>query len=346
MVVALLTVALASAASDATGGACDSPENIPIIDITPMRLVDGDPGERARVVSEWDLAMREWGFARIAGHGVPMELVDGVRAAALSFFDEPLEKKRAFAQGTAYGPEGYTAPGVESVGRTLAADELPPDIVENLVVRGMPPANLTVDASARPHIPPHIHGVVEAYWEAMEGLLRVIHTIAAECLGVALEEWDSAYANNNSNALRFAHYPPSTSAQSGQLRYGAHTDYSGFTLLLSDPFVAGLEVHKGDDSDAWVPVPADGAKTIVVNAGDLIRIWSNLRWRSALHRVGNAFLSQRRLSIAFFTGPRDDYIVIPAVRDGEDVRADSTSAGDHLHRKLTVSNVENKGADS
>lgn len=56
---------------------------------------------------------------------------------------------------------------------------------------------------------------------------------------------------------------------SGSMRYGAHTDYTGFTILRQDPQVSGLEAQTRDGVWHAVPLRPGG---LVVNAGDLIQV--------------------------------------------------------------------------
>ena len=62
----------------------------------------------------------------------------------------------------------------------------------------------------------------------------------------------------------------------------------------------------------------------VVNIGDLYEVWRNGRWQSTVHQVtkpppGSATVSSPRLSIPFFTGPRNDAVVEAMQMCGEDV---------------------------
>jgi len=167
--------------------------------------------------------------------------------------------------------------------------------------------------------------------------------------------------------------------EAGGVRYGAHTDYQGFTVLRPDPSQPGLEVFvpkpgspvrkrevetsgaaaaaasacvaDGDeDKGKWVPVPEDkiaANNALVINIGDLFQQWTNDRWRSTLHRVrnpeqGTPAASQPRLSLVFFTGPRDDATieVLPeTLAPGETAAYGPVVAGDHLHAKLAASNT-------
>ena len=113
--------------------------------------------------------------------------------------------------------------------------------------------------------------------------------------------------------LRIAYYPPQDKIEplEGQLRYGAHTDLSGFTILWQEDAPGGLEVM--DKDGTWVPVnPVSGS--LVINSGDIIQRWTNDKWKSNLHRVVNPakpHSDRHRLSFVFFTGPNLDSVIEP-----------------------------------
>ena len=96
-------------------------------------------------------------------------------------------------------------------------------------------------------------------------------------------------------------------------------------------------LHEGE----WLDVQADPSR-LVVNAGDLIPVWTNGAFHSALHRVvaTEETRAHQRLSIVFFTGPSDDTLVTPIVRDGEQRRFQPVTAGEHLRAKLEASQRE------
>ena len=59
------------------------------------------------------------------------------------------------------------------------------------------------------------------------------------------------------------------------------TDPGAITLLLQDDH-GGLQAHS--TTDGWMDVqPEEG--TIVVNIGDVMRVWTNDQCRSGIHRV-------------------------------------------------------------
>jgi isopenicillin N synthase-like dioxygenase len=105
---------------------------------------------------------------------------------------------------------------------------------------------------------------------------------------------------------RLNHYPlhdliePETAATLtplGDMALHHHSDAGALTVLLQDD-VGGLQV----ETDAgWVDVtPLDGA--LVVNCGDMVQIWSNDRYRAAVHRV-RPMTGKPRYSIPFFFNP-------------------------------------------
>jgi isopenicillin N synthase-like dioxygenase len=101
-----------------------------------------------------------------------------------------------------------------------------------------------------------------------------------------------------------------------------------FTILNGESVPGGLEVlaKNGD----WIAVETD-PETFVVNIGDLLMRWTNDRWVSNTHRVGNPPASvasrAKRLSIAFFQQPNYDALIeciapagkakYPPVRSGD-----------------------------
>eukprot|EP00658_Telonema_sp_P-2_P045297 TRINITY_DN3322_c0_g2_i4.p1 TRINITY_DN3322_c0_g2~~TRINITY_DN3322_c0_g2_i4.p1 ORF type:complete len:102 (-),score=13.78 TRINITY_DN3322_c0_g2_i4:159-464(-) len=96
----------------------------------------------------------------------------------------------------------------------------------------------------------------------------------------------------------------------------------------------------------WLAVqPMAGG--LIVNIGDLYEVWTNGRWKSTVHRVanpttGSAAACSPRLSMPFFTGPKNEAVIeaIPTcVGDGNPAKHAPITAGEHLRNKLSASNV-------
>jgi isopenicillin N synthase-like dioxygenase len=69
-------------------------------------------------------------------------------------------------------------------------------------------------------------------------------------------------------------------------------------VLLQDR-QPGLEVFR---RDRWWPVePIENA--LVINLGDIVQVWSNDRYKAALHRVVVVDPNHERYSIPFFLNP-------------------------------------------
>jgi isopenicillin N synthase-like dioxygenase len=81
------------------------------------------------------------------------------------------------------------------------------------------------------------HTYADVCLSAVSAAEHVVHTLncmSAVSLGLDPEYFDRFFAPGD-YSLRLAHYPPMMAeAAPGQLRYGAHTDYQGFTVLLQD----------------------------------------------------------------------------------------------------------------
>eukprot|EP00947_MAST-08B_sp_MAST-8B-sp1_P003360 g3360.t1 len=346
---------------------------IPIIDLSQYSGPAATAESKRRCAEAWHQAFSTVGFAVLTNHGVPHLQVARLDQLARDFFEQdPAEKGKCSTPG--YGGTGYTPPGVEAVGRSRAVDgheevaTVAADPVESFVFTngGHPP-------DMQPADPPGLLAAVRDYVFSMEELLaKQVLPLSATALGLPCLFFDNFYGRpggrTGANALRLAYYPPVDTACEGaqsadgkgsggnsgtQSRYGAHTDYQGFTLLRADPLVGGLQVYFPDGK--WVAIPPLGdtvEDAIIVNSGDLIKLWTNDTWTSALHRVvapssaaagkgaasGQQAAAPARLSLVFFTGPRDDAQVAPLDMNGPP-RYKPVLALDHLKAKLAKSNV-------
>ena len=326
---------------------------VPIVDISPF--VDEaahDDEARRQVAEQWDSAMMHVGFAIITGHGVPPHTISALRDGAMGFFADDLASKNVYNYGPYGNPfGGFTGMGTEAVSRTRdkhgsdgGADHAGalPDLVESFIFK---------PESPKPK-PAVLEEAGAAYYAALLRVLETLHKLTAASLGLPADFFEPFYSPAGHYSLRLAYYPPlSPEAQaSSAVRYGEHTDYTGFTILhqdeadVGDLAAGGLQVRL--QTGEWHAVPPT-AGAFVVNIGDLYEIWTNGRWRSTVHRVmkpppGSAAASAPRLSIPFFTGPRDEAVIeaMPTcVDEGHPPKYAPVSAGDHLLKKLGVSNV-------
>jgi isopenicillin N synthase-like dioxygenase len=312
----------------------------PVIDIAPF-LRGGAP-DRLAVARDFGRAFETTGFATIVGHGVDEDLLEKLYRSASAFFALPTDEKLACVAPEKTKGRGYLPIGVESVAATLSG-ETPPDLCEALVFR--PPSREGTGRAANiwPKNPPSLEPLVRAYSDAVFGLTQTLMRMSALALDLPEDHFAGAY-KDPSLVLRLVNYPDQeTPPRKGQLRYGAHHDYGGLTILRQDAAPGGLEIadHDGNWHDAALT-----PHSFVINVGDLMSRWTNGRWRSTLHRVVNPPReltgSTRRLSIVTFTGPNENTEVaclstcagpdrpppLPPVRAGDYVMAKLTASMD------------------
>ncbi len=277
---------------------------IPVVDLAALR--GGDLAARRAVAVRFGQALETAGFVAIAHHGVPATLEARAYEQALRFFSLPLADKLALAPPERVKGRGYLPMGIESVAATLAGPTAP-DLCEALVFASM---HREREGHGKPNLwPVGLDGfkpAIDAWFDAQLALCRQLMRLSALALEMPEDAFDAAYAQP-SLALRFVHYPDQPDEpEAGQLRYGAHHDYGGLTILRQDDAPGGLQVC--DAQGRWADVPPIPG-TFVINVGELLHRWTNGRWKSTLHRVINpprAFTgSTRRLSLVAFTGPEE-----------------------------------------
>ncbi len=308
-----------------------------LVDIAPF--LTGDQAARARVAKAFGEAFETTGFAMIVGHGVDEELARNVYAATSAFFALPLETKLASSAPEKTKGRGYLPIGIESVAATLSG-ETPPDLCEALVFRSLKRERAGATTNIWPSAPATLAPLVSAWFDQILSLTQTLMRMSALALDLPEDYFAANYADP-SIALRFVSYPDQeTPPHPGQLRYGAHHDYGGLTILRQDQAPGGLQIAdpEGNWSDA-TPV----AGSFVVNVGDLMSRWTNGRWRSTLHRVVNPPReltgSTRRLSLVAFTGPHEDTEVtcLPTCARADRPPPPPVRAGAYVMAKLTAS---------
>lgn len=285
--------------------------------------------------------MRQTGFAVVAGHGISEDLLNGIYDSAQTFFARPLHEKSRLTFADRGRGQGYLPLRSETVGIGRDAKAMP-DLCESLTF-----ANLRFDESgpdneldARlyranlwPDDMPGFRESVRDYMNAGRQLALTLMRLSAAALALPESYFAPCFDRMELN-LRCVLYPDQVAAPNeNELRYGPHTDFSGFTILRQDEAPGGLQVKNGA---GWIDVrPVPGA--LVINAGDLIQRWTNDRWISNVHRVVNPpreidfplppsqldaasgtsptsaltrargrTTGTRRLSIVLFTGPNSD----------------------------------------
>jgi len=315
-----------------------------LIDIQPFMDDTTDfAAARRLAAASWDATFREVGFARVIGHCVSPELITELRTVARAFFDKPASEKIPYHRPATAGAAPTGSYGPLFAARTMGLHD---DPVEGYTFfRPKDGWNLTAPELGHPV---EFASVAERYCREVEKVMHALHRLSASALGLAPGFFDTAEGTNPTSMLVVSNYPPLTELESevrnGQPRYRAHSDYTGFTILLQDeydhggpaaPLVdneggGGLEI---DINGTWMPVvPRPGS--FVVNIGDLFELWTNNRWRSTPHRVTSPKFetpaaARSRMTAMLFTGPALETVVQPAPTCGPS-QYPTVSARQHL----------------
>jgi isopenicillin N synthase-like dioxygenase len=314
---------------------------VPVVDVGAFR--GADPAGRVAVARSFGRALEETGFVTITGHGVPRELVQGTYDSVRRFFDLALAEKRRFTAPERAKTRGYLPLGIESVAATLTG-KTPPDLCEALVFASLQRERAGKSApNYWPDHPPELAGLVQAYFDAMLGLTHTLMRMAALALDLPETWFDEAYGEPGFT-LRFVNYPDQPHPpEPGQLRYGAHHDYGGLTILRQDDAPGGLQICAAQG--AWHDVPPH-PDSFVINVGDLMSRWTNGRWRSTLHRVLNPDRaltgSTQRLSMVAFTAPSatTEVRVLPScVSEDRPAQYEPVNAQAYVQAKIAASHA-------
>ncbi|MEQ8968299.1 MAG: 2OG-Fe(II) oxygenase family protein [Azospirillaceae bacterium] len=286
----------------------DAPtDGLPVVDIAPMR--GDDPGARAdsgRAVAE---ACATAGFLYVVGHGVPRAEMDGILDQARRLFGPDRDRLPGVSIERSPHWRGWLP--ARARGRDAA---LKGNNQEAFQIQREEPGGEDVDAMrAALHGPnlwpedmPDFRAAMTGWWARMEALSRDL--LRAFAIGLGLPE--DAFLRHYDHPLaqlRLLHYPPQSEPEdSGILGIRPHTDTGAFTILLQDS-VGGLQVESLDGE--WLDVEPI-ADAFVINIGDMMRIWTNGRFRSTRHRVINRSGAER-YSVPFFVNPDFDAVAEP-----------------------------------
>ena len=299
---------------------------LPVIDFASYS--NEDRASLRNLADAVDTALRDVGFMAIRHLGIEPEQLAAVFAASRQFFRSELHCKQRSAYRSASENFGYQGIAEEHLDPTA-----PADLKETFTMRDVlrHPANDTRWPSLE-----FAQLMRTFYGDCLTAAFRLMHVLT-----VALETQANFFERCHSGenvTLRLLHYPANRGAhvKSGQLGAGAHTDYGLLTLLFQRG-VGGLEV-RGADGD-WLPVAAD-PDAIVINAGDLLEVWTNGRYRSTPHRVQPQLGDVERQSIAMFIDPDSatEVRVLPSCTGPDNpVRFTPTTAGRHLTDRIEAS---------
>ena len=305
-----------------------APDNIASVSLTDA---DRDPDGFAQKLGR---SFEDYGFAIIADHGIPDDLIHRAEDKAKAFFALPEDVKRKYLIPGGGGARGYTPFGIET-----AKGHKAHDLKEFWHVgRDLPPGH-----AFRDHMPDNLWpDEVPSFKATFQDLfatfdrtgVKVLKAVA-RYLNIDENYFEDAVRDGNS-VLRALHYPPQTEPTGEHIRAGAHEDINAITLLLGAE-EAGLELQTRDGR--WIPVsPKPGE--LVINIGDMLQRLTNGKLRSTSHRVVNPTpdrASRARYSMPFFLHFRSDFVIeaLPeTVPAGEQPKWPPITANDYLQERL------------
>jgi isopenicillin N synthase-like dioxygenase len=316
---------------------------VPVIDIAPF--FSGSASARRAVADAVDRACRETGFFAITGHGVDEALMARTRQLAEDFFALPAEEKLRVERPPQKVSRGYNRFKDRSLSYSLGM-EAPPDLQEAFAFgpdeyketdwKEGDPRSAMMAPNRWPEKPDGFRETMVAYDHAMRDLGERLLDIIAVALDVDRHYFDDKF-DHQSSVARLVRYPKQTAAPvEGQLRAGVHTDYGMITFLRGDRVPGGTEVQMKNGDWVTVETPPGG---FVCNIGDALARWSNDRWVSTLHRVGNPPSvedSVDRISLVYFHSPNHDALIecLPACAGDGGPKYDPITFADHYLGKV------------
>jgi isopenicillin N synthase-like dioxygenase len=296
-----------------------------------LNEADRDPEGFAQKLGK---SFEEYGFAIIADHGIPDELIQRAEAKSKAFFALPEEVKRQYHIAGQGGARGYTPFGIETAKGYSAHDlkefwHVGRDLPAGHPFRGHMPDNVW---------PAEVDSFKDTFQELYATFdrtgLKVLKAIA-RFLKLDEDYFTDTVRDGNS-VMRLLHYPAQSEPTGEHIRAGAHEDINTITLLLGAD-EAGLELKTRDGR--WIPVsPKPGE--LVINIGDMLQRLTNGHVRSTSHRVFNPNperASHARYSMPFFLHFRSDFLIeaLPGtVPTGEEPRWEPITADGYLQERL------------
>jgi isopenicillin N synthase-like dioxygenase len=279
-------------------------------------------------------SFEEYGFAIIADHGIPDELIQRAEEKAKAFFALPDEVKRKYHIAGGGGARGYTPFGIETAKGAQSHDlkefwHVGRDLPAGHPFRAHMPDNVWPEEVAS------FRDTFEELYDTFDRTgLKILRAIA-RYLDIDEDYFVDTVRDGNS-VMRLLHYPPVQGEPGSHVRAGAHEDINTITLLLGAE-EAGLELLTKEGR--WLPVsPKPGE--LVVNIGDMLQRLTNGQLRSTTHRVVNPPPERRgfsRYSMPFFLHFRSDFLIeaLPGtVPEGEAPKWPPITADDYLQERL------------
>ena len=301
---------------------------VPVIDVS--RSLDGQ-------LEALDTACRDHGFFLLSGHGLD-DVVDATWAAARAFFEGERDVKLE-VQRDGDNPLGW-------YDRELTKRKRDHKEVFDFTDPAFPLA----DRHNRwPTEPSGFREDLAGFFDAFSALSTTAVEIVHHALGMDPAQGLRFGGDRANSSVRLNHYTVDDPVPQGErtdLRelgdnaLGHHTDPGVITLLLQDQ-TGGLQTQSR--TGEWLDVdPIPG--TIVVNLADSVQVWTNDRYRAAVHRVVS-MTEADRMSIPYFLHPPRDAVIEPLAELIDETARYRSFEWRAYMRARTDDNFEDLGAD-
>ena len=266
---------------------------VPVVDIR-------NPG--ATSLADLDRACRDHGFFLLTGHGLD-DVIATTFDAARRFFDSAFDVKDAVRRD-GRNPLGYNE---RELTKRVRDHKEVFDLVDPVEGRSKH-YNRWPDLEG-------FHDAIAAHYDACSDLALRTTELVLGALGLSAAVLAAHRGDRTTSNMRLNHYtlgdPVPEDQRDGladlaDVALGHHTDLGLITLLIQDD-VGGLQAESAEHG--WIDVEPR-AGTIVVNLADCMQVWSNDRYRAAVHRV-LPMTTSTRMSIPYFLNPPRDCVVEP-----------------------------------
>jgi len=288
--------------------------DIPILDVTDFLQHDGnDDAHKKSLAEQLGIACETVGFFALVGHGIDVSLQKRLMKVMKEFFDQDEDVKRDLLMDR---PEC----SLKGVGYLpLYNRKLPtrsdPNANESYIVKRAHDISWDDNPWPTSSSSKEFRKTVQEYGQAMEDLARRLLPLFAIALDVREDFFEEAF-REPFYRLRLTHYPPN---HGGKLGILPHVDTSFLTILAQSQ--EGLVIFDERCGD-WTRVPVVN-DALVVNVGELLRQWTNDRFKSVKHYAANDSTTgteaSPRYSAPFFFNANADYVMtcIPTCCDEE-----------------------------
>lgn len=310
-------------------------EHIPTVDLNDY--LHGDDQQKHAFVKALGDSFSDIGFAIVANHGVPADLIERAYASFMRFFSLEDTIKRKYEDPTMAGQRGYI-----SKGREHAKNHNVGDLKEffhiGQIVEDNDPIKAEYYDNVFPEEIPELGQYGVALYQSLESSGKHLLRAIADYLGLDIDYFDAKVHNGNS-ILRPIHYFPidrPDEVPEGAVRAAEHEDINLITLLIGAS-AEGLQVKNTDGK--WIAV-SPKPHEIVINVGDMLQRLTNNRLKSTTHRVVNPpreRMHEPRYSVPFFLHPRSDMDLTSlesCIDEAHPKMYSDMTAGEYLNERL------------